>query len=193
MKDGGEGELEQKEKAEIQVGEAQGDQDTSIQQQRKKTVENPGNKGALWEIIEIEETDNSEDVEVIEEEAGRQQEKDIEGEIKGSKTDEKKEGQTTAVGQMGMTTRTSKRLCRDGTLVSQNAEQLKKKQNLDTEGALWAIWKTRNDLVFNDQIMKSPMVIIHKTTALLTQWKTLLKKGDLEMVESWIKKLKDAC
>ena len=30
-------------------------------------------------------------------------------------------------------------------------------------GAMWTLWKTRNDVVFNNKVLASPMVVIHKT------------------------------
>ena len=34
-------------------------------------------------------------------------------------------------------------------------------------GAMWTLWKTRNDLVFNDKLISSPMVLMYKLVALL--------------------------
>lgn len=41
-------------------------------------------------------------------------------------------------------------------------------------GAMWALWKTRNDLVFEDKVIASPVMIVHRMMVLLTYWKMLL-------------------
>jgi hypothetical protein len=41
-------------------------------------------------------------------------------------------------------------------------------------GALWTIWKTRNDVVFN-KVLASPSVVIYKTLMLVMSWHPLLK------------------
>ena len=60
-------------------------------------------------------------------------------------------------------------------------------------GALWAIWKMRNDLVFEDKVIASPMVIIHKTVALLTHWKQLLDEKKMKQVETALVEINGAC
>ena len=45
-------------------------------------------------------------------------------------------------------------------------------------GALWAIWKTRNDWVFEDKLLQNPVELIYKTRALLLSWKMLLRQKD---------------
>lgn len=57
--------------------------------------------------------------------------------------------------------------------------------------AMWALWKTRNDMVFNNKIVASPMVVAHKTISFMTQWKTLIKDKELEKMEAVINKLNE--
>lgn len=42
-------------------------------------------------------------------------------------------------------------------------------------GALWTIWKTRNDVAINKKVLLSPMTIIHKTLMLIKSWRPMLK------------------
>ena len=58
---------------------------------------------------------------------------------------------------------------------------------------MWAIWKTRNDLVFEDKVIASPTVIIHKTVVLLTHWKQLLDEKKMKQVETALVEINGAC
>jgi hypothetical protein len=42
-------------------------------------------------------------------------------------------------------------------------------------GALWTIWKTRNDVAINKKVLSSHVVIIYKTITLIKTWHPLLK------------------
>jgi hypothetical protein len=42
-------------------------------------------------------------------------------------------------------------------------------------GALWTIWKVRNDVVFNKKTVTSPIAIVYKTLMLVKTWRPLLK------------------
>ena len=42
-------------------------------------------------------------------------------------------------------------------------------------GALWIIWKTRNDMAINKKVLIAPKVIIFKTFMLIKSWRPLLK------------------
>lgn len=41
--------------------------------------------------------------------------------------------------------------------------------------ALWTLWKTRNDVVFNNEVLASLVAVVNKTIILLKSWKLLLK------------------
>lgn len=56
-------------------------------------------------------------------------------------------------------------------------------------GAMWAIWKTRNDMVFNDKLVASPTVVVHKMMGQLKYWKPMQKRIDAEKTEESINKI----
>jgi len=41
-------------------------------------------------------------------------------------------------------------------------------------GAMWTIWKTCNDLVFNKKVISTPMVVVYKTVMLIKTWRPLM-------------------
>jgi hypothetical protein len=42
-------------------------------------------------------------------------------------------------------------------------------------GAMWTIWKTHNDLVFNKKVISMPMVVVYETLMLIKTWRPLVK------------------
>lgn len=56
-------------------------------------------------------------------------------------------------------------------------------------GALWAFWKTRNDMVFNDKLGDSPTIVVHKMVGFLKYWKPMQKQRDGEKAEEAINKI----
>ncbi|CAN6227779.1 unnamed protein product [Urochloa humidicola] len=102
-------------------------------------------------------------------------------------------GTTTANTKPPQATRHSKRTDRDGVPMHKIAEQRKKDMNLDTSGAMWALWKTRNNLVFNNKVIADPVAVVYKLMALWTQWKPLLKTEEIEKVEELIKQMEQRC
>jgi hypothetical protein len=54
----------------------------------------------------------------------------------------------------------------------------------------WSMWKTRNDLVFSNIVIKTPRQVAYKSLVLMKQWIKLAKK-DGNMKESWVDKMKD--
>ena len=58
---------------------------------------------------------------------------------------------------------------------------------------MWAIWKSRNGLVFEDKVLASPTVIIHKTLAFLAHWKKLLGEKKQRQVETVLAEIDGGC
>ena len=42
-------------------------------------------------------------------------------------------------------------------------------------GAMWTLWKARNDVVFNKKTVATPVVLVYKTFSLVKTWIPLLK------------------
>ena len=56
---------------------------------------------------------------------------------------------------------------------------------------VWSLWKTRNDCVFNNLLIKSPKTIAYKILGFLSQWKKLLKPEEKLKMEDTIMKLQE--
>jgi hypothetical protein len=56
---------------------------------------------------------------------------------------------------------------------------------------VWSVWKTRNDWVFNGNLIKSPKQITHKIMGFLSQWRKMLKKKDQLLMDDVILKLQE--
>jgi len=54
----------------------------------------------------------------------------------------------------------------------------------------WALWKTRNELVFSNTMIKTPKQVAYKVLGFLKQW-SMLEKKDGTTKESWLDKLKE--
>ncbi|PVH67168.1 hypothetical protein PAHAL_1G443600 [Panicum hallii] len=54
---------------------------------------------------------------------------------------------------------------------------------------MWALRKTRNNMVFSDRLLTSPSVVIHKMLVFLNNWKMLVKAKEMQGVEELIYKL----
>ncbi|RLN12445.1 taxadien-5-alpha-ol O-acetyltransferase-like [Panicum miliaceum] len=59
-------------------------------------------------------------------------------------------------------------------------------------GAMWTIWKVRNDLIFNDKVLPAPEVTIYKMVSLLAHWQQLLSEKNRRQVEVMIDAIRQA-
>ncbi|KAG2550284.1 hypothetical protein PVAP13_9KG233900 [Panicum virgatum] len=59
--------------------------------------------------------------------------------------------------------------------------------------AMWALWKTRNKLVFEDKVIQKPEVVIYKLLALLLHGKILAAEKNRIQVEEMIEVIHQAC
>ena len=56
-------------------------------------------------------------------------------------------------------------------------------------GAMWSLWKTRNDMVFNAKLVKDPGVVVLKMLAFVRHWKMLQRGKDSPKLEEVVKLL----
>jgi len=56
-------------------------------------------------------------------------------------------------------------------------------------GVCWALWRTRNDWVFSDILVRHPKHIAHRTFGFLQQWRALSTKEAKKKVEDLLTKL----
>jgi hypothetical protein len=52
----------------------------------------------------------------------------------------------------------------------------------------WALWKSRNDIVFSNVVIKSPKQVAYKSLGLMKQWIKLARKDGAKK-EVWVEKL----
>ena len=55
----------------------------------------------------------------------------------------------------------------------------------------WSVWKTRNYWVFNNRLIKSPKSVAYMALDFMEQWKMLLKRKDLQVMEVAIQELQE--
>ena len=60
-------------------------------------------------------------------------------------------------------------------------------------GVMCTFWKTRNNFVFNNKLIPSPLVVVYKLVALLKSWTILLGENQRDQVEQMILELSQAC
>ena len=56
---------------------------------------------------------------------------------------------------------------------------------------MWILWKTTNDVIFNDKVLASLKTIIHKTVLLGKSWKPLLMPKAHDMAKTILGKLQE--
>uniref|UniRef100_A0A0D9WQZ6 Uncharacterized protein n=1 Tax=Leersia perrieri TaxID=77586 RepID=A0A0D9WQZ6_9ORYZ len=56
----------------------------------------------------------------------------------------------------------------------------------------WQLWCTRNDMIFRDRVLNSPLIVFFHVLALLSQWWVIWKTGDAENFDRGLQKLKEA-
>lgn len=54
----------------------------------------------------------------------------------------------------------------------------------------WALWKTRNDLVFSNVVIKTPKQVAYMALGLLKKW-IVMEKKDGAKKEEWVEQLKE--
>jgi hypothetical protein len=47
----------------------------------------------------------------------------------------------------------------------------------------WQLWLTRNDMIFRDKLIGSPLTIIYRVISLLQHWKILVRAKDVSGLE----------
>jgi hypothetical protein len=52
-------------------------------------------------------------------------------------------------------------------------------------GVCWAIWIIRNDWVFENILVKSPLYVVYKSLSFIQKWRILLKEEDQELLGGW--------
>ena len=55
----------------------------------------------------------------------------------------------------------------------------------------WSVWKTRNDWVFNNKLIKTRKSIAYMALGFMKQWKNLLKTKEQQLMEDAIHKLQE--
>ena len=58
---------------------------------------------------------------------------------------------------------------------------------------LWTLWKTRNELVFDDKVIPTTDILIFKLTTCLSHWKKLLPEKNLQKVEEMLGEICQKC
>jgi hypothetical protein len=54
----------------------------------------------------------------------------------------------------------------------------------------WGLWTIRNDFVFENKLVKTPLQVVYRSIALANRWKVLLRERERVELNVWLEKLK---
>lgn len=55
----------------------------------------------------------------------------------------------------------------------------------------WALWLIRNDWVFKDVLVSSPLQVVYKSLSLAQKWKVFLRGEEQKVLDGWHEAIMD--